>query len=199
MAERRSALIAIAPVMVANARASLSESHPAWALQISAWPATVAGVESALARVLGMPIPDVGAGSANDLTTIAVVAPGRYLVSGTTNGLAAGIQAALPASDAAVTDVSHGHTVLRLVGEAAEELLSRCVTVDLHPSVFPPGRVARAPIHHIDVVIHRLSGTTFELWASRSFAEGLAEWILDASLEIGVEYRNATAATSATP
>ena len=38
-------------------------------------------------------------------------------------------------------------------------------------------------IHHIDVVIHRRAETHFELWVLRSFAEALAEWLLDAGIE----------------
>ena len=111
------------------------------------------------------------------------VAPGTFLVAGLTTDLAKLVREALPPTDAAVTDLSHGRTVLSLEGDAAADVLQSCVTLDL--SAFPPGRAAQTAIHHIDVLIHRRSETRFELWALRSFAHALAEWLLDAGLEKG--------------
>jgi heterotetrameric sarcosine oxidase gamma subunit len=38
-------------------------------------------------------------------------------------------------------------------------------------------------IHHIDVMLHRRAESCFDLWVFRSFAEALAEWLLDAGAE----------------
>jgi sarcosine oxidase subunit gamma len=62
------------------------------------------------------------------------------------------------------------------------------VAIDLDPAVFPPGRAAQTMIHHIDVLVHRTAETTFELWVLRSFAESLAEWVLDAGQEFGAAF-----------
>ena len=62
---------------------------------------------------------------------------------------------------------------------------------DLDPAVFPAGRVVQTMIHHIDVVIHRRSEAHFDLWVLRSFAESLAEWLLDQGVELGIGFAGA--------
>ena len=98
-------------------------------------------------------------------------------------------EAALTAADATVTDLSHGRTILRLEGEAAADVLAKGVAIDLDPAAFPTDRVAQSMIHHIDIVLHRLGPDAFELWVLRSFAESLAEWLLEAGAEFGIPLR----------
>ena len=111
------------------------------------------------------------------------------MVAGVSADLVQRLETAIPADDAAVTDLSHGRTILVLEGEAAAPVLSKSVMLDLDFSAFPPGRAAETAIHHIDVMIHRLAETRFEIWVLRSFAEALAEWLLDAGLEEGIAFK----------
>jgi heterotetrameric sarcosine oxidase gamma subunit len=189
MADRRSALAALPPTTAGNARVTLSEVRPGSILQIAAWPETLTTVQGVIAVFLGAQVPKSGRGLAGADAAIATVAPGRYLIAGYASDLVSRFEAALAASDGAVTDLSHGQAILRLEGEAAADVLARCVALDLDPAVFPAGRVARTAIHHIDVLIHRLTETSFDLWVFRSFAESLAEWILDAGLEFPIEFQ----------
>jgi sarcosine oxidase subunit gamma len=156
---------------------------------VATWPDTLAKVESALAESLGSQPAAAGSATWTDGVTIAAIGAGRFMIAGEAEGLATRLEAALLTADAAVADLSHGRTILRLDGEAAEEILSRCVAIDLDPSVFPPGRATQTMIHHIDVLVVRRSEQNFDLWVSRSFAEALAEWVLDAGLELGIAFR----------
>ena len=189
MADLRSALAALPPIVAKDARVTLGEVRPGSVLQIAAWPETLATVQGVIAVYLGAQVPKSGSGLAGADATIATVAPGRYLVTGSATDLVARFEAALPPTEGAVTDLSHGQAILRLEGDSAAALLARCVALDLDPAAFPAGRVARTAIHHVDVLIHRLTPTSFDLWVLRSFAESLAEWILDAGLEFPIDFR----------
>ena len=180
MADRLSALAHLPRDEDAEGAVRLSEVRAASILQIQAWPDTAEAVRSAVADILSFGAPAPGAAAVGDGVTVAAVAPGRYFVAGAADGLAERFAAALTSDDAAVTDFSHGRSILRIEGEAAAEVLATGVMIDLDPAAFPPGRVAQTMIHHIDVLIHRRSATAFDLWVLRSFAEALAEWLLDA-------------------
>jgi len=180
MAERASALTHLPP-SGAESYFALSEARYGSILQVQAWPETLKTVQAVLiSELLDEETPPPGSAIIRSGTVVATIAPGRFMMAGPAN-LAVRLESALPASDAAVTDVSHGRVVLKLEGEAAESVLQGCVMIDLGKRVFPPGRVAQTAIHHIDVLVHRVDESHFELWVLRSFAESLAEWILDAS------------------
>jgi sarcosine oxidase gamma subunit len=48
--------------------------------------------------------------------------------------------------------------------------------------------VAQTSVHHVDVLLHRVSSGVYHLWVLRGFAESLAEWILDAGAEFGASF-----------
>lgn len=192
MADRLSALAHLAPPSPAaaagEARVRLSEVRPGSILQVAAWPDTLLTVQAVIAELTGVRAPNLRAAAVETGATVAAVAPGRYLIAAAADGLAARFEAALPAADGAVTDLSHGRAILRLEGEAAAAVLAKCVALDLDPQEFPPGRVAQTMIHHVDVLLHRTAAEAFELWVLRGFAESLGEWLLDAGLEFGVGF-----------
>lgn len=187
MLRRRSALAHLSAPAPKKAVVRMTEIRPGSILLVGAWPDTLQTVESVIGELLGVRVPAIGSAAADPNLTVATIAPGRYLISGMAPDLAQRFEAALPSTDGAVTNLLHGRVILRLDGEAAM-LLSRCVAIDLDPSVFPPGRVAQTMIHHVDVLIHRQKRTMFDLWVLRSFAESLVEWLLDAGLELGVSF-----------
>jgi heterotetrameric sarcosine oxidase gamma subunit len=189
MAERQSALAHLPGSSTPGARATLSEMRPGSIMQVAAWPETLQAVEATLGEILQISVPRAGYAVAASGATLAAVAPGRYLIAAEAPDTVMRLEAALPASDGTVTDLSHGRAILRLEGEAAAEVLARCIALDLDPTAFPPGRVAQTMIHHVDVLVHRVAQTRFELWVLRSFAESLAEWVLDAGLELNVAFQ----------
>ena len=188
MADRRSALAHLRQESPGTSNATLAEKKPGSLAMVTAWPETLAKVEAVLSELLGVNAPAAGTAAVSEATTVAAIGAGRFFVATEATDLAARLEAALLSADAAVTDLSHGRTILRLEGEAAAEILSRCVAIDLDLSVFPVGRAAQTMIHHVDVLIVRRAEQSFDLWALRSFAEALAEGILDAGLELGVAF-----------
>ena len=189
MAERASAIAQLSHPAAASPQVTLSELRSGSILQVGAWPDTLQAVEAAIGDLLGVRIPPLGRAYSDPNVTVASIAPGRFLIAGAAPDLVPRFEAALPSADGAVTDLSHGRAILRLEGPAATALLGKGVALDLHPSAFPPSRVAQTIIHHVDVVLHRRSEALFHLWVLRGFAEALAEWLLDAGLEFGMAYQ----------
>jgi methylglutamate dehydrogenase subunit D len=183
MSDRRGALAEL-PMGTDAAGVSLREIMPGSILQIQAWPHSLSVVQSAISELLGLAAPAVGSTTSGDgQVLVAAIAPGRFLVTADASDLPERFAAALIAQDGVVTDLTHGRSVLRIEGDGAAAILGKCVAVDLDLAAFPPGRVAQTAIHHIDVVLHRSDVSSFDLWALRSFAESLAEWLLDAGAE----------------
>ncbi len=190
MAERRSALAHLPASAPGRAALVLRELRPGSIVQIAAWPDTLASVQAVVAEALGIAVPRTGTSAAAEGMELLAIAPGRFLVRAETAGLAEHFESALAPSNGAVTDLSHGRAILRLEGKAAASVLAKGVAVDLELGAFPPGRVAQTAIHHIDVTIFRRAEDVFDLWVLRGFAEALAEWLLDAGVELGIGFGN---------
>ena len=88
---------------------------------------------------------------------------------------------------ASVTDLTGARAVLRLSGPAAVEVLRRLVPVDVDEEVFGPNAAALTLASHIGVTLWRVpdAAPTYEIACYRSFAESLADAVLDAAAEFG--------------
>ena len=94
---------------------------------------------------------------------------------------------ALEGRRAALTDVSHGRTVLTLSGPEARAVLAKGCPLDLHPRVFGPGRCAQSRLAKCQVLIHQTNpAPTFEIYVNRSFSQYAWAWLEDAAREFGV-------------
>lgn len=158
---------------------TLSELPFGSVVQVVAWPQTLAQVELILRETLAMALPAPGGVAERAGISLVATGPGRFLASAATDDLSRRLEAAMTSEDGAVTDLSHARILLRLEGATAESVLAGCVPVDLAVSAFPPGHAAQTAIHGIGVLIARRDPTSFDIWAPRSFAEALAEWLLD--------------------
>lgn len=80
----------------------------------------------------------------------------------------------------AVVDVSANRVCLELSGAGAADVLARGCALDLHPSVFPPGRCAQTLVARAQVILYRTEEHAFRLLVRPSFAGYLRAWLLDA-------------------
>ena len=71
---------------------------------------------------------------------------------------------------AAVTGQSGAWAGFRLEGAGVAQALARLVPLDLRDRAFPPGRVARAALNHINMILHRSGEAAFTLLVYRSMA-----------------------------
>ena len=75
------------------------------------------------------------------------------------------------AQHAALTDQSDAWAVLRLSGAGAEAVMARLTPIDLNGAVFKPGHSARTQFAHMNAVVSRISGDSFEVMVFRSMAK----------------------------
>jgi methylglutamate dehydrogenase subunit D len=188
MAEALSALAGMT-ASAGGGRVALSEAPLRALAQVQAWPTTAQAVTDALSTLPLGEIPPIGKASERGGLLVAHVAPRRFMIAGPDADLPARLTDLIPASAGSVTNLTHGRAILSLEGDAAREVLQKCVALDLADAAFPVGRAAATMIHHVDVLIVRRGSKRFGLWVLRSFAEALAEWLLDAGLEEGIGFR----------
>jgi sarcosine oxidase subunit gamma len=126
------------------------------------------------------------------------IGPGDWLIvcgEADSDTVQAKLRAALAGASGALTDVGHGYAVLNISGPNAADVLAQGCGLDLYPDVFAPGHCAMTGLAKMRVVIHRLpvrspSGTGFDVYVARSFANSLWHFVTMAATEYG--YRVAT-------
>jgi sarcosine oxidase subunit gamma len=140
------------------------------------------GVQAAL----GIPLPlAAGTTSSGNNTSLLWLGPDEWLVTGTPSAEAV---AALRACARAVTDVSHGRTVVRVSGPTARDLLAKGLPLDLHPDVFQPGRCTQSTLARCNVVVHQVDDApSFDLYVMRSYGRSLWHFLCTAGEELGFE------------
>ena len=148
-----------APLTVAGL--VLAVENPGPITMIAPWP----GQEKPLAKLLkplGLGFPAAGACSARGDALLAWVGRGQAALIGVTapEGLSA---------VAAVTDQSDGWVCLSLSGPQAGEALMRLVALDLRADRFAAGRVARAALNHMPLILIK-RGDGFLILTFRSMA-----------------------------
>ena len=97
------------------------------------------------------------------------------------------LRKALTGQHVAVTEVGHGHTLIRLTGSGARELLATGCPLDLHPRSFGAGDCAQSHLAKALVTIAMVSDPPgFDLIVRRSFADYLWQWIKHAASSGGI-------------
>ena len=119
--------------------------------------------------------------------------PEECLVTSTTRDgedLEAALREAVSEHHGAAVDVSAQRTTLRLRGAHARDVIAKGCSLDLHPSVFGRGAAAQTVLGQAGVVLIPLSdnGTDYRIIVRSSFARYLADWLIDAAEEFGVDW-----------
>jgi sarcosine oxidase subunit gamma len=119
--------------------------------------------------------------------------PQEWLVtsaSGDGEDIESRLRERITAHGGAAVDVSAQRTTLRITGAHARDVLAKGCSLDLHPTVFGPGRAAQTMLGQAAVVLIPLSddGTDYRVLVRSSFARYLAEWLIDAAEEFGVAW-----------
>jgi heterotetrameric sarcosine oxidase gamma subunit len=79
--------------------------------------------------------------------------------------------------DAAVVDLGHARTVLRLDGEGVRDLLANGTSIDLRPARFASGACALTALGKIGALLHAVAPATIDVYVARSYAQALVEWV----------------------
>lgn len=144
-------------------------------------------VRNALQAVLGLTLDErpnraSGAGDTQALWT----GPDRWLiVAPAGRSPKAALAQTLGSDQAAITELDHGRTVIRVSGAKARTVLAKGCLLDLHPKSFAPGQTAQTALFHVNVLIHAVGADSFDLYVPRSYGQSFWEALTDASGEFG--------------
>ena len=191
MLERRSALIMALgrggrDGAGGGRRCRIGEVKGSSLIQAAGFPSTLQEFEERLETILGeLPI-----GSHSVVPgerTIFRTCPQQFWIVGPEDGLFGRLSEAIGPDFGTVTSLSHSRTRIFIEGDCAADILKKGVALDFHPQIFKPGQAALTGLHHTPVLIHRIREDRFEIYAMRTFALSVWEWLTDAALEFGYE------------
>ncbi|WP_378950316.1 sarcosine oxidase subunit gamma family protein [Mesorhizobium sp. ANAO-SY3R2] len=169
---------------------TLSELAPGSIVQVAAWPGEEKKLIAAIAAVTGLKLADgAGAGVVSDRYAAFGFAPGKFLVTDTSEGLATSLTSAVTADIGTVTDLSHGRTAIRIAGPKVEWVLAKLFAVDFSLAAFPEGSGISTAHHDIFAQIQRSGPDRFDIYVFRSFARSFWKMLCHASDEVGYELR----------
>jgi heterotetrameric sarcosine oxidase gamma subunit len=120
-------------------------------------------------------------------------APEQLWIVGPEDGLAEELAQAIGPDIGAVTPLGHSRTRIFLEGRPVAKVLAKGVPIDFHPQAFKPGQAALTGLHHTPILLHRRREDRFEIYAMRTFALSVWQWLTDAALEFGYEVASETA------
>lgn len=171
---------------MAEAAVFTFEETEGWSLlQIAGWLGSTAAIEQSLRRVCGFP-PPLATGetaTARGLTLIRI-APDRFWAVDESGGDRTEVADAIDPLFGAVTRLTEGRRRFRLGGDRSREVLAKSVAIDWEAPGSAPGRAVQTMLHRVPVLLHRLSRDNFDLYAPRTIAQSVSEWIADAALPI---------------
>jgi sarcosine oxidase subunit gamma len=161
-----------------------------WSLvQASGFPTEAAAFEAVLSGAVGAGLPaKVGDAVSAQGRTIMRVGPEHFWIVGPErDDLAAKLSQSIAAGVGSILPLSHSRTRIFLEGAAAREVLAKGIPLDFDVNVFRIGQFALTGLHHTPVLVHRVAADRYELYAMRTFAHSIWEWLTDAALPVGYD------------
>jgi len=120
--------------------------------------------------------------------TLLWTGPGQWFVVSertSPDALVAHFEERLSSSGAAVTDLSHARTVVRVTGDAWRELRAKGCPADV--DAMKSGDCIESHLSHFSVVIHCVAEDAVDIYVFRSFGASLWEWLRGGAEEFGYE------------
>ncbi len=133
--------------------------------------------ENSLADALGKLPAKVGIAVEHGARTVMRVGPQRLWIVGAEND-----RMDFP-SVCLITPLTSSRLRIALEGKPARDVLARCAPLDFHEKSFKPGMFAQTGIHHTPVLIHCVAEDTFHIYALRTFAQSVWDWVTDAATD----------------
>lgn len=144
---------------------------------------------AALANALGALPAKVGEVTGDaDSTAVLWLSPDEFLaVDQPDTGLAETLTQALGELSGQVLDLSANRTIIELSGPAAPLVLRKSCPLDLHPRVWTVNQAYVTDIAQTPVLLWRTAADTWWIAPRISFADHVANWLLDAMREFSNE------------
>lgn len=93
------------------------------------------------------------------------------------------------------TELGHSQIRLRIRGPATRHLLAQEIALDLAPTAFPTGTIARTAMHHVPVLLYCVEAEgdgIFDLFLPHTFAASAWDYLLDLASAHGYQIEAAT-------
>jgi sarcosine oxidase subunit gamma len=166
---------------------TFTERHPFANVQIEARTDQSPAMLDAVAALVGTRPPEAPNTSAGDgRPRILWTGPDRWLVVEPEHrDLETLLRDALTPMGAAVVDLGHGRTSIRLAGRAVRQVLMKGAGLDWHPRVFTPGLCAQTALFHLPALIDCRDESVFDVYVARGFAQSFWESLTEAAAEYG--------------
>jgi methylglutamate dehydrogenase subunit D len=132
----------------------------------------VAGEDKALKKTLGKLPAKVGTVVEHEGRSLLRIGAKQFWILGDAPVASEGIY---------ITPLSSGRTRILLEGPRARDLLSACALIDFNTREFKSGHFVMTGIHHTPVTIHCIGENNFHIYALRTFALNVWEWLCDIS------------------
>jgi heterotetrameric sarcosine oxidase gamma subunit len=168
---------------------TLSVRHPMSIVTIIARKGQAAALGKAIEVAYGASLPGVGESTGNAALSFHWCGADQYyaMAEGKAEGeLYRELRARLEGL-ASCADQSHGRVILRIAGPKARALLAKGTPIDLHPSVFGPGKSRVTQMAHVGVHLMETGEGAFELSVFRGFSENFWEWLTEQAEEFGYQ------------
>jgi methylglutamate dehydrogenase subunit D len=130
----------------------------------------VAGDEKVLKKALGKLPAKVGIVVEHDGQSLLRIGTRQFWMLGKAPSASEGLY---------ITPLSSGRTRILLEGPRARDVLVACALIDFGPNTFKPGQFIMTGIHHTPVTIHCIGENSFHIYALRTFALNVWEWLCD--------------------
>lgn len=145
------------------------------------------GAHAEVVAALGLSLPATPCTfTSRDGLSILWMAPDEYLIvalSRESAGLEARVREAMGDAPGAVCDVSAQRTTVELSGAVVRDVLAHGCSIDLHPSVSPPGTCVQTLLARTGIVLLVRENDEFTVLVRSSFAGYFAAWLTDAGTE----------------
>ena len=168
-----------------SALGNVSGEVRGWALvQAAAFNSTHAEFRRTMRAVLGADLP-AAIGEViriNGRQLLKTGAEQYWILTPEADDIIPDLQQAIPAQIGAITSLSHSRTCVFIEGPQAAAVLAKGVPLDFHPDVFRVDQFALTGIHHTPVLIHRNAPDRYEIYALRTYAMTVWEWLTDAAV-----------------
>jgi heterotetrameric sarcosine oxidase gamma subunit len=130
----------------------------------------VAGDEKVLKKHLGKLPAKIGAVVELASNSILRIGPKQFWVLGNEPAANVGVF---------ITPLSSSRTRIAMQGPLARQVLAACALIDFDISTFKPGQFVLTGIHHTPVMIQCIEDEVFHIFALRTFALNVWEWLCD--------------------
>lgn len=152
--------------------------------QVACWRGCRAALAETVERTLGFAPPEAPNRhhEANGIELMTVAPDHLWCIAERGDPRVGELIASLDPETGCTTELGHSQIRLRIRGPATRRLLAQEIALDLAPTAFPSGTIARTAMHHVPVLLYCIAAEDdglFDLFLPHTFAASAWDYLLD--------------------